>query len=119
MACLAGISLMYAMQAGAQDDYLSILEAEADDTGGPTNTGDAAPAARPAKKFRSVQDNQVIRPAMGFEEFEAELSANFTGTWILYDKLAIRQRAAVYSAYQEDNRTEQVREVIVKMLSAR
>ena len=119
LACLAGVSLMYAMQAGAQDDYLSILEAEADDTGGAANTGDVSPAARPAKKVRSVQDNQVLRPAMGFEEFEAELSANFAGTWILYDKLAIRQREAVYSAYQEDNRTARVREVIVKLLSAR
>jgi len=119
LACLAGISLMYVMQAGAQDDYLSILEAEADATGGRTNTGDVAPAARSAKKVRTVQDNQTIRPAMGFEEFEAELGANFSGTWFLYDKLARKQRKTVYSAYQEDNRTAHVREVIVKLLSAR
>jgi len=105
------------MPACADDDYLRVLEAEAADTGGHSNPGAAAPVARPARKVRSVQDNQTIRSSMGFGEFEAELNANFSGTWLLYDKLSTAQRKAVYSAYQKDNRTSKVRETIVKLLS--
>jgi hypothetical protein len=118
LACLAGISLFCTLQVDARDDYLSILEAEAEDTGGLGDVVEATPTARTAKKIRSVQDKQTIRPAMGFEEFETELSANFSGTWLLYDKLASKQRKAIYSAYLEDNRTAKVREIIVKLLSA-
>jgi hypothetical protein len=102
----------------AADDYLSILEAEADDTGGRTDVANIAPATRPAREVRSVKDNQTIRPALGFEEFEAELNAHYSGTWFLYDKLTSDQRRAVYSAYQEDNHTAKVRERIVKLLSS-
>lgn len=119
IASLAGVLLLFTMQAGAQDDYLSILEAEADDTGGRGDMPDVTPVVRPAKKVRSVQDNQIIRPAMGFEEFEVELNTNFSGTWFLYDKLTSAQRKNVYNAYQVDNRTARVRETIVKLLSAR
>lgn len=55
---------------------------------------------------------------MGFKEFEAELKASFSGTWFLYEKLSREQREAVYSVYQKDNRTSQVREIIVKLLSS-
>ncbi|MEZ5542221.1 MAG: hypothetical protein R3F42_09260 [Pseudomonadota bacterium] len=120
LACLAGMMLSLAVPAGAADDYLSILEAEANDTGGQTDsTNVAVPAARSVKKVRSVQDNQTIRPAMGFEEFERELNANFSGTWFLYDKLNGEQRKTVYRAYQDDNRTANVREQIVRLLSTR
>jgi len=112
------IPLWLAMPARAEDDYLSALEAEAYETGGHSTADTATPVARHAKKVRSVKDNQSIMPALGFEEFETELSANFSGTWLLYDKLTKGQRKAVYRAYQEDNRTSVVREMIVKLLSS-
>lgn len=104
--------------AGAADDYLSILEAEADETGGLSNTATVESLGRADKKVRSVTDNQSIRPAMGLEDFETELSSHFAGTWVLYSKLAGKQRAAVYSAYQEDNSMANVREAIVRQLSS-
>lgn len=120
LACLVVAALWSALPASAADDYLSILEAEADDTGNRTDaTNVVVPNARSAKKVRSVQDNQTIRPAMGFDEFETELNSNYAGTWFLYEKLTSAQRKAVYGVYQEDNRTAQVREKIVKLLSSR
>lgn len=118
LACLVLIPLWLAMPASAEDDYLSVLEAEADETGGRSTAETATEVDRPAKKVRTVQDNQAIQPALGFEEFEAELNANFSGTWFLYEKLTRGQRKAVYHAYQEDNRTSIVREMIVKLLSS-
>lgn len=116
--CLFGIALWVATPAGADDGYLSALEAEANDTGGRMEEATVSSAARPEKKVRTVQDNLTIRPALGFKEFEAELNTNFSGTWFLYEKLAGAQRRAVYSAYQQDNRTARVREMIVKLLSS-
>lgn len=118
LACAAVLALCVSRPAGAADDYLSILEAEADDTGGLSNTATVESAGRTEKRVRSVRDHQTIRPAMGFEEFEAELSAHFSGTWLLYSKLAGKQRAAVYSEYQQDNSTAKVREAIVRQLSS-
>jgi hypothetical protein len=118
LALLLGVLPGFALPVCAAEDYLSILEAEADDTGGRTDAANIAPAARPAREVRSVKDNRTIRPALGFEEFEAELNAHYSGSWFLYDKLTSDQRMAVYSAYQEDNRTSKVREKIVELLSA-
>lgn len=115
---MAVLALCIGVPAGASDDYLSILDAEADDTGGLSNATTVESAGRTEKKVRSVSDNQIIRPAMGFEEFETELDAHYSGTWLLYSKLGQRQRAAVYSAYQEDNSTAHVREAIVRQLSS-
>jgi hypothetical protein len=118
LASVAVLALCTCLPAGAADDYLSILEAEADDTGGLSNTATLESAGRSGKEVRSVTDHQIIRPAMGVEEFEAELSAHFSGTWLLYSKLPARQRKMVNSAYQEDNRTANVREAIIRQLSA-
>jgi hypothetical protein len=76
------------------------------------------PAALP-RKIRSVQDNQTIRPSLGFEEFEAERNAYYTGTWFLYEKLTGKQRKAIYSSYRQDNRTAKVREKIVGLMTSR
>jgi hypothetical protein len=117
-ACAALLALCTCMPAAAADDYLSILEAEANDTGGLSNAATLESAGRTGKEVRSVRDHQTIRPAMGVEEFEAELGAHFSGTWLLYSKLPARQRKRVYSAYQEDNSTANVREAIIRQLSA-
>ncbi len=115
--CLLGVLLCTGIPASADDDYLRVLEAEAVDTGGHTSPDDASSVARSARKVRSVTDNQTIRSSMGFGEFESELQANYSGTWLLYNKLTHAQRKTVYSTYQEDNRTSKVREVIVRLLS--
>jgi len=117
--CLVGISVWVAIPAGADDDYLSILEAEARDTGGRVDEATVSDVARPEIKVRSVQDNQTIKPAMDFEAFEVELNTYYSGTWFLYEKLDSEQRRAVYSTYRQDNRTASVREKIVKLLTSR
>lgn len=117
LVCLVCIGLCLARPVHAEDDYLSILEAEADDTGGRAQVTGATPV-RSVKEVRSVQDHQVIRPAMSFDEFEKELSDFYSGTWFLYDKLTGQQRKTVYGVYQADNRTAKVRETIVRLLSS-
>ena len=116
---MVGSALLYGLPAAAADDYLSILEAEADDTGGLSNTATVESAGHTGRKVRSVRDNKTIRPALGYEAFEAELNTNYSGTWFLYDKLTRAQRKAVYGVYQEDNSTAKVREEIVRLLSSR
>jgi hypothetical protein len=118
LACLVCVGLCLVRPVLAEDDYLSILEAEADDTGGHAQETTAT-SVRSVKEVRSVRDHQIIRPAMSFDEFESELNTFYSGTWFLYEKLNNRQRKTVYGVYQEDNRTAKVRETIVRLLSSR
>jgi hypothetical protein len=107
-----------AMPVLAADDYLSALEAEADDTGsrGVSDT-EAAPAAA-VPRVQSVSDRQVIQEGLDFEAFEAELDGNYSGTWFLYVKLSARQRKAVYDVYRKDNSAAAVREEVVRQLAS-
>lgn len=102
----------------AADDYLSELEAEADDTGSRSATGaDAAPVAG-APHVRSVSDSRFIPEGLDFRAFEAELDANYSGTWFLYVKLSARQRKTVYETYRKDNSSAAVREEVVRQLAS-
>lgn len=103
----------------AADDYLSILEAEASDTGGSTSTADAVEkSSLRREKIKHVTPDKVIEPGLSFEDFEVTLSNRYSGSNFLYVKLTAGKRKSVYKFYQSDNRISSVREEIVRLLSS-
>lgn len=115
---LLGALLMSATATGfvqAADDYLSILEAEASDTGATEATADTAEKRDSAKR---VTADKVIEPGLSFEDFETTLSTHYSGSNFLYVKLTATKRQGVYKFYQNDNRISSVREEIVRLLSS-
>ena len=112
------ICLIAVTPVGAADDYLSVLEAEADDTGSrAVDEAGTVPVAT-APRVRSVTDNRFIPEGLDFEAFEAELDANYSGTWFLYVKLSAKQRKAVFQTYRKDNSSAAVREEVVRQLAS-
>jgi len=105
--------------AQAADDYLSILEAEASDTGDSAPTA-VAPEKSAAKgeKIKHVTPGKIIEPGLSFEDFEETLSNRYSGSNFLYVKLTAGKRKGVYKFYQSDNRISSVREEIVRLLSS-
>lgn len=101
----------------AADDYLSILEAEADSTGSASNvTVEEVRHTRPEKA--GTGSSKLIVPGLSFEEFEAVLDRQYSGSHFLYIRLPQHDRKKVYRSYQVDNRISSVREEIVRLLSA-
>jgi hypothetical protein len=114
---LAGLLLAFVpgVVVKAADDYLSILEAEASDTG----TSDAvATTAEASSKVKRVGAEKMIEPGLSFDDFEATLSSQYSGSNFLYVKLNASKRQGVYRFYQNDNRISSVREEIVRLLSS-
>jgi hypothetical protein len=101
----------------AADDYLSAVEAEADDTGTASEPVSSA-AVSPEKKTRHVSADKVIEPGLNFDEFEEILDARYSGSNSLYVRLSRGKRRNVYKLYQNDNRISSVREEIVRLLSS-
>jgi hypothetical protein len=102
----------------ANDDYLSILEAEAGDTD--ARSGESAEPVshmQPAKKHYAKKSD-VIQSGLDFEGFEEELDSNYSGSHLLYVKLSNNKRRRVYKSYKEDNRISAIREEIVRLLSS-
>mgnify|MGYP001821429557 FL=1 len=103
----------------AQDDYLSILEAEAEDTGASSSPVIKTDKANSANdKIKNVRADKLIEPGLSFEAFEETLSTRYTGSNFLYVKLTASKRKGVYRFYQGDNRISSVREEIVRLLSS-
>jgi hypothetical protein len=103
----------------AEDDYLSILEAEAADTA-VNNNFLASPIGETAQNntFRDVKADKLIEPGLSFEAFEEALSTRYSGSHFLYVKLSRKKRKEVFSFYQSDSRISSVREEIVRLLSS-
>lgn len=103
----------------AEDDYLSILEAEAEDTGAssiPVVKSDTSKSVK--SKTRIVNPGRVIEPGLSSESFEEMLSTRYSGSNSLYMKLSERKRKDVYRYYQGDNSISSIREEIVRLLSS-
>ena len=105
------------MAAYAADDYLSALEAEADDTGVVSGSVSST-AASEEKKARHAPASKVIDAGLSFDEFEEILDTSYSGSNFLYVKLSKGKRKSVYKVYQRDNRISSVREEIVRLLSS-
>lgn len=104
------------MFACAADDYLSILEAEADNTGSASDiTAEEVSNNRPGKTV--VGSNKLITPGLNFDEFEAVLDSQYSGSHLLYMRLSQHDREKVYRSYQDNNRISSIREEIVRLLS--
>ena len=95
----------------AADDYLSILEAEAADTGGTSVPVEAAPR-------KPVRPERRITPDLGFEDFEEELRSRYAGTHLLYMKLSAADRKTAWKLYRKDNALSSLRENIVSLMSS-
>jgi len=103
----------------AEDDYLSILEAEAEDTGASSSSVIQSDKAYPRNdKIKSVRADKLIEPGLSFEAFEETLGRRYSGSNFLYVKLTESKRKGVYRFYQGDNRISSVREEIVRLLSS-
>jgi hypothetical protein len=103
----------------AEDDYLSLLEAEATDT----DTGSKPAISLDAentqnKKARDMKADKMIEQGLTFEAFEETLSSRYSGSNFLYVKLSVKERKSIYKFYQSDNRISAVREEIVRRLSS-
>ncbi len=103
----------------AADDYLSALEAEANDTGSLTtknvvNAGSDTGLQKPP----NLVDSAVIRQGLDFGNFEEELVTHYSGTWVLYVKLPAAQRRAVYKVYRSNNSIAAVREEVVRQFAS-
>ena len=101
----------------AADDYLSAVEAEADDTGTVSDPVSSA-VTRQEKKIRHMPASKVLESGLSFKEFEEMLDARYSGSNFLYVKLSSGKRKRVYKFYQNDNRISSVREEIVRLLSS-
>jgi hypothetical protein len=88
----------------ANDDYLSILEAEAGDTDARAGMSAAPVSHEPPAKKHYAKKSDVIRSGLDFEGFEEELDSNYSGSHLLYVKLSSSNRQRVYKSYKEDNR---------------
>lgn len=99
------------------DDYLSALEAEAEDTGrqeGRTSTtSNTAPVMNKSARLATS-----LTPNLGFEGFEMELRSSYTGTHLLYMRLPRNQQRAAWKSYLNNNDLRAVREHIVSLLSS-
>jgi len=118
---LLALTLAYtpAGMAQAADDYLTILEAEASDTGDSTpTTVTPEKSAVKSEKIKHLTPDKVIEPGLSFEDFEETLSDRYSGSNFLYVKLTPGKRKGVYEFYQSDNRISSVREEIVRLLSS-
>jgi hypothetical protein len=105
--------------AQADDDYLSILEAEAANTGtvnGPAEYSKTTGGT--TINLRNTKAGKVIEEGLSFEDFEEILSSRYSGSNSLYVKLSEQERMNVYRLYQSDNRISVVREEIVRLLSS-
>lgn len=98
------------------DDYLSVLEAEAEDTGRQGERSGSADNVVPVKN-RSARLATSLKPNLGFEGFELELRNSYAGTHLLYMRLPPKQQRAVWESYLDNNDLRVVREYIVSMLS--
>jgi hypothetical protein len=102
-----------------EDDYLSILEAEAEDTGASSSPVIRTDKANPRNdKIRKLKADKLIEPGLSFEAFEKTLSTRYSGSNFLYVKLNASKRKDVYRFYQDDNRISSIREEIVRLLSS-
>jgi len=101
----------------AADDYLSALEAEADNTGA-RNEPVSAIISSPVKKAKPAGASQLITEGLSFSEFEERLDRSYSGSNFLYTKLSKSKRKSVYKFYQNDNRISSLREEIVRLLSS-
>ena len=118
-ALLAGLIVWCGVPAPAcaADDYLSILEAEADNTGSASDvTAEQVRLTRPEKTVTG--SSRLVAPGLSYAEFEAVLDSQYPGSHFLYVRLSQRDREKVYHAYQDDNRISSVRKKIVRLLSA-
>ncbi|HBE92363.1 MAG TPA: hypothetical protein DDW55_07475 [Gammaproteobacteria bacterium] len=111
------LSLCPGLAVYAADDYLSALEAEADDTGVVSGSVSST-AASEEKKARHAPASKVIDAGLSFDEFEEILDTRYSGSNFLYVKLSKGKRKSVYKFYQSDNRISSVREEIVRLLSS-
>jgi len=103
----------------AEDDYLSILEAEAEDTGASSIPVVKSGTSKSVKsKTRIVNPGRIIEPGLSSESFEEILSTRYSGSNFLYMKLSERKRNDVYRYYQGDNSISSIREEIVRLLSS-
>ena len=103
----------------AEDDYLSLLEAEATDTGAGNEPAEASNDANiPNKKAKNMKADKMIEQGLSFAAFEETLSSRYSGSNFLYVKLSEKERKSIYKFYQSDNRISSVREEIVRRLSS-
>ena len=103
----------------AEDDYLSLLEAEATDTGAGNEPAEVSNDANiPNKKAKNMKADKMIEQGLSFEAFEETLSSRYSGSNFLYVKLSEKERKSIYKFYQSDNRISSVREEIVRRLSS-
>ena len=105
------------MAVNAANDYLSAVEAEADDTG-PVSDPVSSAVISQEKKIRHMPASKVLESGLSFKEFEEMLDARYSGSNFLYVKLSSGKRKRVYRFYQNDNRISSVREEIVRLLSS-
>jgi len=111
--------LLVSFTAQAGDDYLSILEAEADDTDEVSQTaGSATQAAAQATRVKHDKASEVIEAGLSFNGFEEMLNDRYSGSNFLYVKLSDKKRKRVYKFYKSDNRITEIREEIVRQLSS-
>ena len=106
------------MSLQANDDYLSMLEAEAGNTDASPGVSTAPASRKQPAKTHYTKTSDVIRSGLDFEGFEGELGSNYSGSHFLYVKLSNSNRRRVYDSYREDNRISVIREEIVRLLSS-
>lgn len=101
----------------AADDYLSVLEAEAEDTGRQGGQTSAVNSTAPVKN-KSARIATSLKPNLSFEGFEMELRSSYSGTHMLYMRLPRNEQRAAWKSYLDNNDLRAIREHIVSMLSS-
>jgi hypothetical protein len=116
----AAVGLLMSLPVHAQDDYLSSIEAEAENTqvlekaiaeqeklqkltsAAPAKT-QAKPkqASKPAPKKTASAPKNSAKTNAGQKKFESELFAEFPGNFAVYSSLNDSQKGEVYKAYAD------------------
>ena len=83
----------------AEDDYLSLLEAEATDTGAGNEPAEVSNDANtPNKKTKNMKADKMIEQGLSFEAFEETLSSRYSGSNFLYVKLSEKDACKIEHA---------------------
>lgn len=112
----AAVGLFLSLPLHAQDDYLSAIEAEAENTqvleqaiaeqeklkkltGAGAAKQPASQAQKPAAKKTASANNKPAKTSAGQKQFESELFSEFPGNFAVYSSLENSQKSEVYKAY--------------------
>lgn len=102
----AGFSLTNQAQSLNDDDYLKLIQQEAQ-----SNTDELLSSDNPAQELTDIPGN------LSQEVFEQTLSQHFPTDYVLFETLSSLEKQRVYQFYQVDSHIDAIRQHIIALLT--